>query len=107
MNAVLIMPVVVNRDEDGSFVHPGMPSFEEGSGDKWRAWLAEQGLRVSRSMLEDEALDHPVYISYFDDGGGSYADWIASPPDGHGWFTLAIYDSEDGPIWCWARRDPA
>lgn len=105
MNTALIMPVEVVREKDGSFVHPDMPPFDEGDGDKYHAWLVEQGLRVSRSMLEDEALDHPVFVSYFDNGGGSYADWVATPPDGDGWFTLAIYDNEDGPIWFWARRD--
>jgi hypothetical protein len=41
----LIQPAPVVRDEMGSFQHPDMP-FEEGDGDKRKAWVSEQGLTV-------------------------------------------------------------
>lgn len=103
--AELIQAVPVTRHEDGSWWHPGMPDFEEGQNDEWNAWIAEQGLEVLRGKLEDVPDDHPVYVEYFERGASSFADWVDEPPTGEGWFTLAIQDTEDGPIWCWARRE--
>jgi hypothetical protein len=55
-------------------------------------------------MLEHEDCDHPVYVSYFDNGDPSVAAWEPTPPKGEGWFTMSIHDTEDGPAWAWARR---
>lgn len=105
MSGALIQAAPVERATDGSWFHPGMPLFDEGQNDEWCAWIAEQGLTVWRRLLEDEDLDHPAHVAYFDEGGGSYSAWEAAPPDGEGWFTLVIADTEDGPVWAWARRE--
>lgn len=109
MTAAVIVAAPVERDADGSWWHPGMPDFEEGQEVEWKAWLDAQCLQLSRGMLEDEDLDHPVYVDYFDNGNSSFLAWVDEPPAGEGWFTLAICDTEDGPAWTWARRaaDPA
>jgi hypothetical protein len=41
---------------------------------------------------------------YFDQGEGSCAHWEPSKPEGEGWFTLAISNTDNGPICWWARR---
>lgn len=45
----LIRSWPVRRDENGMFQHPDMPDFEEGEGDKCKAWIAQQGLQVAWS----------------------------------------------------------
>ena len=107
MIAGLIQAASVVRDENGNWWHPGMPEFDEDQGDEWRAWIADQGLATVRRMLESESDSHLAYISYFDLGGADFSAWVDEPPEGDGWFTLAIHDSEDGPIWCWVRRTQA
>lgn len=104
MNATLIQVAPVERDEGGNWWHPGMPEFDEGQVDGWKAWITAQGLEIQRGMLEDCPDDHPVYVEYFENGASSFLDWVDEPPSGEGWFTLAIFDTEDGPVWCWARR---
>ena len=104
MDVKLIQAAPVARDVVGEWIHPGLPEFDEGDSEKWRAWLVAQGLEIKRYQLEDEPIDHPVYVSYFEDGDGNFADWQGAMPSGDGWFTLAVYDTEDGPTWCWARR---
>ncbi|NHZ94601.1 hypothetical protein F2P46_02425 [Massilia sp. CCM 8734] len=102
----LIQPVEVARDEFGFWTHPDLPSFDEGEGEKYNAWLAEQGIRVSMSALEDEPDDHPAYVAYFDNSDVDVSNWNPAPPSGDGWFPLAIHDTEDGPVFCWATRAP-
>lgn len=107
MSAALIQAAPVERDESGCWWHPGMPNFEEGQEDEWHAWIAGQGLKIMRGRLEDEVMDHPVYVEYFENGASSFLAWVDEPPSGEGWFTLAIHDTEDGPVWAWARREVA
>ena len=102
--SILIQAAPVQRDAQGMWFHPDMPDFDEGDGDKYKAWLAEQGLTTSTGMLESEGDEHPAYIAYFEKEEGTYLAWDDTPPEGEGWFTLCIADTEDGPAWVWARR---
>lgn len=102
----LIGPVPVDRDESGWWSHPGIPNFEEYI-DALRAWMAAQGLETHHASLESEDCDHPAYVSYYDNDSCSVAGWNPDPPVGDGWFTFSIHDTEDGPMWFWARRVPA
>jgi hypothetical protein len=102
--SALIEAVPVVRDANGEWWHPGMPEFEEGQYAESTRWIAAQGLATVYKLLEDEEMDHPVYVSYYDKEELSFAAWEPSPPAGEGWFTLAICDTEDGPCWSWARR---
>ncbi|AMP15523.1 hypothetical protein [Collimonas pratensis] len=109
MNAkpeIFIQPLPVVRDSDGFWFHIGVPNFDEGEGEHYKAWLVSQGLVTDYKMLESEADTHPVYVSYFDDGNANISAWEPAPPAGKGWFTISIHDTEDGPVWEWARRDP-
>jgi len=100
----LLQPAPVERDSDGWWSHPGVPDFHEGQVAEYKAWLLAQSLEISYSSLEEEDLDHPAYVSYYDQDSASIAGWNPSPPAGDGWFTISIHDTEDGPYWVWARR---
>lgn len=100
----LIQAVDIVRDKDGYWCHPAVP--EDGDGAALRAWFEAHRFEVHVDCLEYEAIDHPAYVEYFDNDGGVLA-WEPAAPPGPGWFTLAIYDSEDGPQWLWARRKEA
>lgn len=99
----LIQSLPVQRDKDGSWTHPGIPDFGEDI-KAYSEWMAEQGLETSASWLESESPEHPVYISYFEGEEASFADWEPSSPAGADWFTLSVHETDDGPVWVWARR---
>lgn len=101
---VLIGPMPVERDECGWWSHPGLPDLDEGQVAEYKAWLAAQGLVTTYKDLESEDLDHPAYVSYYDQDSASVAGWNPQPPEGDGWFTISIHDTEEGPYWVWARR---
>jgi hypothetical protein len=103
MSIALIRQQPLERDADGAWSHPGIPNFDEDA-KAYKRWLAEQGLEISYKYLESEDGDHPVYVSYFEDENPSFVAWEPTPPEGAGWFTLAIYETEDGPVWVWTRR---
>lgn len=98
-----IQAVDVARNLNGYWSHPDMPDFDEAY-QAFRAWLEAQGLTVSVSRLESEDEDHPTYISYFDKSNPGVLQWTPESPDGAGWFTLSIHDTEDGPVWVWVQR---
>ena len=83
-------PVV--RNADGEYHHPDMPLFYEGDETNYKAWLDAQGL--SMQMVWMEADGAPSVVT----------DWQPTSPDGDGWFVLAIFDTEDGPVAHFARR---
>ena len=95
---------IIERDPTGEWAHPDLPAFDEGDGAKYRAWLVVQGLEATSTYLESEGPDHPAYIAYFERDEASFREWLPARPEGEGWFTLAITDTEDGPAWLWARR---
>lgn len=108
----LIEAAPVQRSEMGEWHHPDMPIFQgndESTSDSptWEDWVKEQGLEVSRRSLEDEDDSHPVYQTYFEEQSDpSFLAWEPQPPEGDGWFLLAIGDTEDGPqAWFVRRRD--
>ncbi|GAB6406068.1 hypothetical protein [Pseudomonas sp. MHK4] len=101
----LIQPAPVVRDEMGSFQHPDLPDFDEGDGDKCKAWVAEQRLKVA--MVSLEYADEAVADRYFESGDPDYSYWEPDRPEGEDWFCLAIHDTDDGPVCWWARREVA
>lgn len=98
-----IEAVPVHRDETGTWCHPGIPAFDEGQEAEYRAWLDARGLEIGYKMLEWEP-EHPLYDAWFERGEHDMSSWTPTPPAGEGWFTISIHDTEDGPIWVWARR---
>lgn len=99
----LIRHAIVRRDENGMFQHPDLPDFDEGDGEKYKAWIAEQGLQVIMIELETDAPEE-IADRYFVSGDPDCSYWEPNRPDGEGWFCLAIHDSDDGPVCWWARR---
>lgn len=99
----LIEPVAVERDTDGFWSHPEIPDFDEDAV-AMKAWCDAQGLEFWHAELENEDDDHPAYVSYFDNESASVAEWNPEGPMGADWFTFSIHDTEDGPMWYWARR---
>lgn len=104
-NIEFINPISVVRDPDGYWSHVGVPNFDEGEDEQYKAWLKSQRLVIAYKMLDGEDDTHPAYVSYFDHGDANISAWDPSPPAGNGWFTISIHDTEDGPAWVWARRE--
>ena len=100
----LIQPAPVVRDENGMFQHPDLPDFDEGDGDKCKAWIAQQGLQVVMVELETDA-PGDIAERYFESGDPDCSYWVPNRPDGDDWFCLAIHDSDDGPVCWWALRE--
>lgn len=95
-------PVV--RNADGEYHHPDMPLFYEGEEANYKAWLAAQGLSMQMVWMESDA---PALADRHMEGDGdpsAVTDWQPNSPDGEGWFVLAIFDTEDGPVAHFARR---
>lgn len=100
---VLIQPTPVVRDGYGMFAHPDMPDFDEGDGEKVKAWVAAQALEVAMVSLEDS--DEAIADRYFEAGDPDCSYWEPDRPEREGWFCLAIHDTDDGPVCWWARRE--
>lgn len=96
-----IQPLPVERDENGFWCHPCINQIPEET--NIIPWLQLWGLEYKLHDLESEPIDHPVYVSYFEEENPDINGWKPQPPKGEGWFTLAIYDTEDGPQWLWVR----
>ncbi|ORL69592.1 hypothetical protein B7H19_10280 [Pseudomonas putida] len=99
----LIRPAVVRRDEYGMFQHPDLPDFDEGDGEKCKAWIAQQGLQLIMVHLETDAPEE-IADRYFQSDEPHCGYWEPGKPDGDGWFCLAIHDTDDGPVCWWGRR---
>jgi len=97
-----IGPVPIERDENGWWSHPAIPNFDEDV-DSYLAWVKAIGLEMKYKALESDP-DHPLYDAWFEHGECNASSWSPEEPVGDGWFTFSIHDSEDGPIWAWARR---
>jgi hypothetical protein len=97
--AIRAMPV--ERDENGWWSHPGIPNFDEDH-KSFAAWVKAVGLEVKYKCLESYP-EHPLYDAWFEDGECNASSWEPEAPSGDGWFTFSIHDTEDGPVWVWAR----
>lgn len=91
----MIKPMTVEQNKDGIWVHP---DFQALFGDRdaipteeLEAWERTNGLEIAEAVSLEE-------------DGFNLADWELEPPEGEGWFLLAINDTEDGPIQVWARQ---
>lgn len=99
-----IQPFEVERDEDGYWVHPAFPSFEdELLASEWRDFLRKHGLEAEFVGMEGDAPDE-VTDRYFELGDPDCSAWTPTSPTGEGWFLFGIWDTEDGPTSCWVRN---
>ena len=94
-------PAQVERDTDGWWQHPSLPSFY-GDSEAFRSWLQNQGLELNQwSMESDGPEDHPYWLGA---GGATHClGWNPRSP-GPEWFLLGIFDTENGPYVSWVRR---
>lgn len=100
---ILIQPAPVVRDENGMFWHPDLPELDEGDSDKYKQWIADQGLSVK--MVSIESADDEISERYFNSDEPDCTYWEPDRPEGEGWFCLSISDTDDGPVCWWARRE--
>jgi hypothetical protein len=95
--------VEVNRDECGYWCHPDILHFwtvtmdnaEYCTPEQWKALEQEAGIQTTFTRLEYEDMEHPAYVSYFDNDDGNVSGWNPEVPDG--WWLLEISDGDDGP----------
>lgn len=98
----MLQKIPVVRDQDGYFIHPDLRHFwqvtmdgaEHRTKEQWAALEAQAGIKTSIYHLESENVDHPAYVSYFDNGNLDITTWDPSPESD--WWLLEIGDSEDG-----------
>jgi hypothetical protein len=96
-----IRPVKVERDENGWWTHPAIPNFDDDH-KSFAAWVKAVGLETKYKCLESYP-EHPLYDAWFEHGECNASSWEPEEPAGEGWFTFSIHDTEDGPVWVWAR----
>lgn len=106
----LLQKVPVARDENGfwsppdliHFWHVEMQDAERCTKEQWEALEQRAGIKTQIVHLESESMDHPAYISYFDNGSPDISEWDPSPQPG--WWLIDICDNEDGPFAVWATH---
>ncbi|KVS08141.1 hypothetical protein [Burkholderia multivorans] len=106
----MLQKIPVVRDQDGYFIHPDLLHFwtvtmggaERCTPEQWAALEAQAGIKTSIYHLESENVDHPAYVSYFDNGNLDITEWDPSPEPG--WWLIEIGDSEDGPYVVYATH---
>ncbi|HEM7839613.1 TPA: hypothetical protein U2Q23_001093 [Burkholderia multivorans] len=109
----MLQKIPVVRDQDGYFIHPDLLHFwtvtmggaERCTPEQWTALEAQAGIKTSIYHLESENVDHPAYVSYFDNGNLDITEWDPSPEPG--WWLIEIGDSEDGPYAVYATHAEA
>lgn len=92
-----LLPVPVERDENGYWSHPDFPMWDERNTDEEVKWyLGAQGLELYVAMLSD-CEGCQAYDAYFNQDSIDVSTWAPTchKPDS---FLLSIYDNEDGPI---------
>jgi hypothetical protein len=105
MKTITAAPVTPTKD--GYWCHPDLPEFDEGQGAEWNAWLDENHLEVSHSLMEDDSAAEAAFERYMAGEGSLPLEWSPALPDGEGWFLLFLTDTEDGPVACFARTNLA
>ncbi|WP_321967624.1 hypothetical protein [Burkholderia cepacia] len=106
----MLQKIPVVRDENGYFIHPDLLHFwmvtmgeaEHCTDEQWAALEAQAGIKTSTYRLESESVDHPAYVSYFDNGNLDITEWDPSPEPG--WWLIEIGDGEDGPYAVYATH---
>lgn len=94
-----IKPVKVERDQDGYWVHPDFPEWDEGTGrDVIDKWFNDNGIRFEIDMFEDsDTASEELKDRYFEHGECDISEWNPSCNAEHA-FLLSIHDTEDGPV---------
>ena len=102
----MIRPAKVERDENGFWIHPDFPYFDNRElipKKEWEAYWKKQGVKTVQVILEEQ--DNDLHERYFESGDPTVcAEWepkcweqVCSICNGHDPFLLLIDDTEDGP----------
>lgn len=91
MNITLApQPIVVKRDDSGTWRHPDIPEFCHNDTHNFVAWAHRQGFEihtVSERLLGEE-----------------FVDWNPDRPDGEGWIDLLVAKKGNIASWTWAKK---
>jgi hypothetical protein len=106
----ILQQIPIVRDQDGYFIHPDLLHFwtvtmdgaEHCTPQQWEDLEKRAGIKTSIYHLGNESMDHPAYVSYFDNGNLDISAWDPSPEPG--WWLIEIGDSEDGPYAVYATH---
>lgn len=98
--------VQVERDQDGHWMHPGLPWNEIEDDADCTPWIEKWGFDWKLVGLEGDAPPEMVE-RYFESNESDCSYWTPTPPEGDGWFLAAIYDTEDGPYAMFLRPKQA
>lgn len=97
----IIKEMPVERDEYGRWTHPEYKKFCAGreyiSTEEFDAWMEKNNLQWA-IIYRDEGCADP------DACGADVSVWEPERPEGDGWFTGSIHDTEDGPVCVWLRN---
>jgi hypothetical protein len=108
----MLQPETVERDKYGFWLHSVLLKLEE---DQPIDGLPEaEGMEFSYVEFFSDA---PEELTEMYDAAGDPSSsvmwedavraWQPTPPEGEGWFLIAVYDTEDGPYACFARPQAA
>ncbi|WP_272657112.1 hypothetical protein [Providencia sp. PROV157] len=101
-----IKPELVERDENGYWVHSRIPVSEDV--EYLKQWFDNNCLEICNVYMDGDIDEsHPTFKLYFEDGQCDISGWMPSKPQGDGWFIGGISESKDGPVCSWLRPDVA
>ncbi|WP_305817526.1 hypothetical protein [Photobacterium leiognathi] len=92
-----IQPCYVDRDEDGYWIHPELPNWDESTtSEVINAWFKANNCDYAIVYFESDA---PEALSdkYYEQGEPGVGDWEPTLPHANA-FLLSIHDAEDSPI---------
>lgn len=94
-----IQPAEVNRDENGYWVHPELPEWDDGTTPTdIESWFSLNNLNYWIDRFEDSATaTEEMHEAYYGDGDSGVPDWEPECPVKDS-FLLSIHDTEDGPV---------
>ncbi|EEZ5398413.1 TPA: hypothetical protein IBX17_004844 [Escherichia coli] len=99
MNEIREIPVV--RDEYGCWTHPEYKKFCAGreyiSTEEFDVWMEKNNLQWAITYRDEGCADP-------DACGADVSVWEPERPEGDGWFTGSIHDTEDGLVCVWLRN---
>ncbi|MCG7551588.1 hypothetical protein [Pseudoalteromonas sp. Of7M-16] len=92
-----IKPVKVERDENGWWVHPDLPKWDEGTcQNEIAAWFEKNRVTYFIDHFESSATEEQSN-RWFEEGNCDCSDWQPTCDEDNS-FLLSIHDTEYGPI---------
>lgn len=92
----------VVRDQMGQYWHSALESLPADT--SYASLVDAAGLECHLVYFEEAPSD--VQTRYENEWTGDLSYWGLQPPEGAGWFLLAVCDTEMGPVQSWVRPTP-